>query len=69
MVEPMPKPTNDHIRKLFTDIGCIMEDASPVALTWRADDGLHLMARYQKILDAHAKIDDLLSQIDSATSF
>ena len=30
----MAKPTNDDIRKLFTEIGCIMEDVSPIALVW-----------------------------------
>ncbi len=46
----MAKSTNDDIRKLFTEIGCIMEDASLIALVWGADDELNVRARYRKIL-------------------
>ena len=63
----MANPTNDEVRNLFTEIGCIMEDASRIALVWQAADGLNVMARYQKLSDSHAKLSELLSQIDSVT--
>lgn len=62
----MEKPANDDVRKLFTQIGCIMEDASIVALMWRDGDGLDLRARLQSLSDAHAAIGDLLTQIEKA---
>ena len=57
------------LRRLFTEIGCIMEDASLIALVWGADDGLDIRSRYQKLLDAHTKIGKLLSRIDSPIEF
>lgn len=62
----MAKPANDEVRKLFTEIGCIMEDASIGALVWRDGEGLDLRARLQSLSDAHAGIDDLLAQIEKA---
>ena len=62
----MAKPTNDDIRRLFTEIGCVMEDASLIALVWGADDEIDVTARFRKISDAHEKISQLLLQIDSA---
>ncbi|OYZ87643.1 MAG: hypothetical protein B7Y00_05185 [Sphingomonadales bacterium 17-56-6] len=60
----MAKSANDEVRKLFTEIGCIMEDASLVALMWRDGDGLNPRALLQSLSDAHAEIGDLLARID-----
>ncbi len=62
----MAKLADDEVRKLFTEIGCIMEDASLVALIWRDADGLDLQARLQILSYAHAEIRDLLAQIEKA---
>ncbi len=62
----MVNPANDEIRKLFTQIGCIMEDASIVALIWSDGDGLGVRARLESLSDAHAEIGDLLAQIEKA---
>jgi hypothetical protein len=59
----MTKATDDEVRRLFTEIGCIMEDASLVALVWRTYDKLDAQARYRKVSDAHAEIGKLLAQI------
>ena len=64
MCRRMTKATNDEVRKLFTQIGCIMEDASLIALVCKADDKLNTQGRYRMVLDAHAKISELLTQID-----
>lgn len=60
----MAKPANDEVRKLFTEIGCIMEDAGLVALIWRDGDDIDLRARLQSLLDAHTEIGHLLAQIE-----
>ena len=60
----MAKLADDEIRKLFTEIGCIMEDASLVALMWRDADGIDLRARLQGLSDAHMEIGNLLARID-----
>jgi len=62
----MAIPANDEVRKLFTEIGCIMEDASIVALIWSDADGLDIPARLARLSDAHSKIGDLLAQIEKA---
>lgn len=62
----MAKLAHDKVRKLFAELGCIMEDASLVALIWRDADGLDPRARLQSLSDAHAAIGDLLAQIEKA---
>ena len=62
----MAKPAHDDVRRLFTEIGCVMEDASLIALVWGADDEIDVTARFRKISDAHEKIGQILLQIDSA---
>lgn len=52
------------VRKLFTEIGCIMEDASLVALVWKYGDRLDLKERLHSLSDAHEAIGDLLAQIE-----
>jgi hypothetical protein len=62
----MAIPANDEVRKLFTEIGSIMEDASIIALLWSDTDGLSLRWRLQSLSDAHAKIGNLLARIERA---
>ena len=62
----MANPAKHEVRKLFTEIGCIMEDASVVALMWRDGDGLDPRARLHSLSDAHAAIGDVLAQIERA---
>ena len=60
----MAKPAHDDVRKLFTDIGCIMEDASLIALIWSSTDNLDVRARFQTLSQAHKEIGNLLLRID-----
>ena len=62
----MAKLAKCEVRKLFTEIGCIMEDASLVALVWKDGDGLDPRTRLQILLDAHTEIGVLLAQIEQA---
>ena len=62
----MANPANDEVRKLFTEIGCIMEDTSIIALIWRDKEDLDMRARLQSLSDAHAEIGDLLDRIEKA---
>ena len=59
----MAKLETDEIRRLCTEIGCIMEDACLVALVWDPGDRLGDQARIKKLSDAHSEIGILLSQI------
>ena len=54
---------DQQLRGLFTRIGIIMEDNSPVALIWSASDGLAVAERLRIIKDANAEISALLDQI------
>ena len=65
-VADMIDQSNDHIRTLFTEIGCIMEDASVVALVWVKSDPRTIEGRYQQLLDAHRKADAALEKIKAA---
>ncbi len=51
------------IRRYFSEIGCIMEDASVLALVWRANDNLSLVDRLGLLLQANTKITNLLDLI------
>lgn len=62
----MANDTDDEVRRLFNEIGCIMEDASLIALVWR-DGNLDLNVRYRQTSDAHIKIGELLKRIGAAT--
>ncbi len=55
----MAKPVHDDVRKLFTEIGCIMEDASLIAIVWSSTDNLDVRARFREISDAREKIGQL----------
>lgn len=59
----MDDRTKDHIRKLCTEIGSIMEDASVVALVWNDSDHLTTAARVKRLHQAHAEIERLLNDV------
>jgi hypothetical protein len=59
----MVKHTDDKVRAQFTHIGCIMEDASVVALNWDPAVCMTVQSRYKKLLEAHRKIEEALQQI------
>ena len=59
----MTKQSNDHIRTLFTEIGCIMEDASVIALIWDDADPMPAQDRYRALLRANDKIDAALKNV------
>lgn len=56
------------IRGYFSEIGCIMEDASVLALVWRANDSLSLVDRLGLLLQANAQITNLLDLIAADVS-
>ena len=53
----------DELYKLFTYIGCIMEDASAVALIWDRKAENAAKAKFEHLSRAHHEIARLLSQI------
>lgn len=53
------------LRRLFTEIGCIMEDASVTAVVWRRDDSRSISDRAAELSDAYSKIGALLDQIEA----
>lgn len=59
----MANDKDNEVRRLFTEIGCIMEDASLSALVLGDRNDLDVKARYRQISDVHTKIGELLSQI------
>lgn len=52
------------VREKFTKIGCVMEDASIVALQWKPGDQIPLRDRLEQIRAANQEISSLLSQIE-----
>lgn len=50
-----------NIRELFTQIGCIMEDATVVALVWSKDDGPAVTGRLEALVKAHDEMGRLLT--------
>lgn len=52
------------LRGLFTEIGCIMEDASVTALVWMHDDTRSILARASELRNAYDKIGLLLKSIE-----
>ena len=54
----------DEVRRLFTEIGCLMEDASIVALIWSGDDGLNARQRLDELKAANQAIAGKLAEID-----
>jgi hypothetical protein len=61
--ESMAELNQQLLRRLFTQIGMIMEDASSIALIWSASDELDVAARLRIIDAANAEISALLKQI------
>ena len=53
------------LRRLFTEIGCIMEDASVTALVWKRNDTRSISDRATELRDAYNKIGGLLDSIDA----
>lgn len=53
------------LRRLFTEIGCIMEDASVTALVWKRNDTRSISDRAAELRDAYNKIGGLLDSIDA----
>lgn len=62
----MDKPAPESVRTHFTDIGCIMEDASSVALIWDASDPISLPDRYERLVAAYNQIGVALEKIKAA---
>jgi len=61
----MAQLDDQQLRGIFTRIGIIMEDSSPVALIWSTSDGLAIGERLRVLEDANAEISALLDQIAS----
>ena len=57
--------TEPDLRAIFTEIGCIMEDASLIALLWQANDGLAPADRVAQLRKAHDRIGVLLDAIET----
>ena len=55
--------TEDDIRALFTEIGCIMEDASLIALVWAQVEELGVRAKFDQLSAANERISELLKKI------
>lgn len=62
----MDEQTPENVRKHFTEIGCIMEDASAVALIWDASDPISLPDRYRRLSAAYNQIGIALEKIKVA---
>lgn len=59
----MAKHSDNEVRALFADIGCLMEDASVVALIWDPADAMTVKLRYERLSEAHGQIEEALRQI------
>lgn len=64
MCRHMAHDTDDGIRAMFTEIGCIMEDASLIALVWGKADVLDIRARWERLSEANTRVTELLEQIE-----
>ena len=53
------------LRGLFTEIGCIMEDASVTALVWERGDKRSISDRVGKLRAAYKRIGGLIDSIDA----
>ncbi len=53
------------LRSLFTEIGCIMEDASVSAIVWKRDDTRSISDRAGELRDAYNRIGALLDTIEA----
>ena len=62
--DPMDSDTENHIRRICTEIGIIMEYASVVALIWTEYGDVRISERLQLLRDAHLQIGTLLKQAE-----
>lgn len=53
------------LRRLCTEIGCIMEDASVTALVWWRGDSRSISDRAAELRDAYSKIGKLLDIVEA----
>jgi len=60
----MASKSDQDIRQLFTEIGCIMEDAIVVALVWSAESDMNVTQRLNALQDAHRQMGKLLGRIE-----
>lgn len=68
MCRCMASKNDQDIRQLFTEIGCIMEDASVVALVWSAESDMDVTRRLHALQDAHRQTGELLARIEQSLS-
>lgn len=54
------------IRELFTQIGCLMEDASVVALLWADETDLSPNARLTLLREANDAVKNLIEKIEAS---
>lgn len=59
----MDEHSDDSVRALFTHIGCIMEDASAVALIWNVLEALTIEDRCERLCQANRQISEALENI------
>ena len=59
----MDKQAIEDVRAQFTNIGCIMEDASVIALIWDRTDLVSIQSKHEQLLQAHHQIDTALKSI------
>ena len=64
-VANMDEKSDNDVRALFTQIGCILEDASVVALIWERTDAMTIEDRYQRLMLANRQISEALANIKS----
>lgn len=57
---------DQELRKLFTEIGCMMEDASVTALVWKRDDARSIAHRVAELRGACNSIGALLDTIEAS---
>ena len=59
----MDEQAHDNVRALFKHIGCMMEDASAVALIWNFGDALSIHDRHEQSGQANRQISEALGNI------
>ena len=53
------------LRRLFTEIGCLMEDTSVIAIMWKRNDTRSISDRATELRRTHNKVDALLDKIEA----
>ena len=59
----MGEQAHDNVRELFAHVGCMMEDASAVALIWNVGEALTVDDRYEPLCQANHQISEALASI------